>query len=132
MGESIDDEEAFYLEYDWFIGHVKSLAMNPEDCSNDQGNFNVAHELWYFLTRAEQMIQDPIKVLTKEQRFAVVELVRIVEAVPESARGWTTVAQMSIENMRHEAWNNARSQAKKVLQVLSPIAALRDKFFAGN
>ncbi|MBI3712053.1 MAG: hypothetical protein HY253_03700 [Burkholderiales bacterium] len=130
MVDSVNEEESFYLEYDWLIGHVRSLAMSPEDCSEDQGNFNVAHELWYFISQAEHMILDPIQIMTEEQRASVQTLIHIVEAIPEDARRWTTIGQESVENMRHEAWNNARVQAKKVLRDLAPISILREKFYA--
>jgi hypothetical protein len=130
MADSISEEESFYLEYDWFMGHVQSLAMSPEDCSEDQGNYNVAHELWYFIPQAKQMMLDPIQVMTEEQRAAVQTLVLIVEAIPEDARRWTTIAQESVENMRHETWKNARVQANKVLHDLAPISILREKFYA--
>ncbi len=130
MTESISAQEAFYAEYDWFIGHVKSLAMSPEACSEDQGNYNVAHELWYFISRADQMIHDPIKVMSEEQQAAVEVLIRTVEAIPEEARGWTTAAQESVENMRHGAWAAARVQAQKLLVTLTSIAKLRDRYYA--
>ena len=130
MTDVISAEELFYLEYDWFIGHVQSLAMSPEDCSEDQGNYNAAYELWYFIPRVEQMISDPLQVMTEEQRTTMQMLVHIVEAIPKDARRLTTIAQESVDNMRHEAWVNARVQANKVLRNLAPISILRDKFYA--
>ncbi len=130
MTDSISAEELFYIDYDWFIGHVQSLAISPEDCSEDQGNHNVAHELWYFIPRSDQMILDPIHVMTEDQLSAVRTLVHMVEAIPKDARRWTMIAQESVENMRHEAWENARAQANKVLRDLAPISLLREKFYA--
>lgn len=130
MADSISGEELFYLEYDWFIGHVRSLAMSPEDCSEDQGNYNVAHELWYFIPKVRLMISDPIQVMTEDQRKAIQARVQNVEAIPADARRWTTVAQESVENMRHIAWTDARVQANIVLRELAFISILRDKFYA--
>jgi hypothetical protein len=115
--------------YDWFIGHVQSLAMSPEDCCEDQGNYNVAHELWLFIPRGKILLNPPHGI-TEEQRLAVQELIYMVEEIPEEARRWTVIAQESVENMRHKAWRNARIQANIVLRELAPIAISREKFYS--
>lgn len=130
MSEIIGVEEAFYLEFGWFMGHVKSLAMSAEACCDDQGSYNLAHEIWYFLTTSQLMLQDPIGVMNPEQRALARDLVGSVQALPEDARRWTTVAQESINNMNHEAWTDARCHAKKLLASMASISELRDKYFS--
>lgn len=130
MPDSISNEEKFYMDFDWFIGHVKSLAMNPEECCEDQGNFNVAHELWYFIPRGKELVSNPIHVMTEQQIIAVQKLLSMVEVIPEEARRWTKITHESVENMRNEVWSNARAQANIVLLELAPIAILREKFYS--
>jgi len=125
----ITAEEAFYSSYGWFMGHVESLALEPEACCESQGHYNVAHELWYFI-RSEQLPTNPPRLLSPEQRENVESLCRSVAAIPEEARRWTTVAPESLENMRHEAWKPVRAQAQCLLALLAPVTRAREAFFA--
>lgn len=122
-------EEAFYSSYGWFVGHVESLALEPEACCESQGHYNVAHELWHFI-RSERLHANPPGLLSAEQREDVESLCRSVAAIPEEARRWTTVAQESLENMRHEAWKPVRAEAQRLLALLAPVTRAREVFFA--
>jgi hypothetical protein len=128
--EEISKEELFYLNFDWFIGHVRSLALNAEECCLSQGDFNVAYELFYFLSEYTQLVDDPLTILMQYQKDEVSSFIQGVKRIPENARGWTTIKAESIENMRCSAWDDVRQHAEKLLEVLAPIEALRDDYYA--
>jgi hypothetical protein len=125
----MSEEEAFYSSYGWFIGHVESLALEPEACCESQGHYNVAHELWYFI-RSEELPSNPPGLLSAEQREAVEHLCSSVAAIPEEARRWTTIRSESLENMRHTAWEPVRVEAQSLLALLAPVSKAREAFFA--
>ena len=126
----LPEEELFYSEFEWFIGHVTSLAMDAQSCCADQGHFNVAHELFYFLTAPGRLIDDPRAILTAAQKEQIQLLVNLVAAIPEEARCWATADSESLANMQHAAWNNAREQAKVVLDALAPISIKMDEYYS--
>ena len=95
--ETPSEEVLFYSDFEWFIGHVKSLAMDAEACCADQGQFNVAHELFFFLSNPGRLIDDSHDILTAAQRVEIQSLVNLVAAIPEEARRWTTAASESLE-----------------------------------
>ena len=111
------------------MGHVESLALEPEECCECQGHYNVAHELWYFI-RSEQLPTNPPGLLSAEQSEAVEHLCRGVAAIPEEARRWTTIGAESLENMRHTAWVPVRAEAERLLTLLAPVTKAREAFFA--
>ena len=117
--QNIDQAEAFQMEYGWFISHVISLSMTPLACCEDQGHYNVAHELWYFFSDSALLPFDAqITRLSAEQHSAMTSLCQTVQTIPEEARVWTTVAQESLANMSHPAWQPARMQAQQLLVLL--------------
>jgi hypothetical protein len=125
------EAEAFFMAYHWFVRHVASLAMDAEGCCKDQGDFNVAHELWHFVPRErDALLADPLRLLSPTQRTEVTELCQAVAAVPEAAREWATTPEGSLENMRHPAWRRPRHLAQNVLGSLASITAQKDAFFA--
>lgn len=128
-GES-SEAEAFFLEYHWFIQHMASLAMQAEACCDDQGNFNVAHELWYFITSArDEILADPLGLMTNDQKTSVVAVCEAVTAVPEAARAWATKGHESLANMKNIAWERPRSLAKLAIDSLASVTATKDAYF---
>lgn len=128
--ETPSEEELFYSDFEWFISHVKSLAMDARACCDDQSQFNVAHELFFFLSNPGRLIDDSHDILTAAQRTQIQSLVNLVAAIPEEARRWTTVASESLENMRHAAWDDAREQAKTAMDALAPISIKIQEYYA--
>ena len=122
----LPEDEVFHSLYGWFLGHVASLALDPEACCESQGNYNVAHELWYFI-RNDQLPRNSGEILSAAQWAAVDDLCKSVAEVPENARRWTTFASESVENMRNDAWRPARVKAQYLLKVLAPITELLDR-----
>ena len=116
----IPEDEVFRAQYEWFIGHVASFALEAEACSESQGNYNVAHELWHFIRNGE-LPRNPSGMLSADQWAAVDDLCRSVEEVPEDARRWTTITSESVKNMRNAAWRSARAKAQHLLEVLAPV-----------
>lgn len=116
----ISEDEVCRSRYEWFLGHVASLALEPEACCESQGNYNVAHELWYFI-RDGELPRNPSGMLSSAQWAAVDDLCRSVREVPDGARRWTTIASESVENMRNDAWKPARAKAQHLLEALTPI-----------
>lgn len=122
-GTPISEDEVFRSQYGWFLGHVASLALEPEACCESQGNYNVAYELWYFI-RNDQLPRRATGMLSEVQWVAVDDLCRSVADVPEDARHWTTIAPESVENMRNDAWRICRSKARHLLEMLAPVTLL--------
>jgi hypothetical protein len=122
--------ESFYSDFDWYIGHVRSLAMSPEDCCADQGNYLVAGELFYFLLQPTQLIDDPLRRVTAEQKLAIEALRDSMRLVPLEARSGSPTAAASLADMRHPSWELPRRRANELLAVLAPLVAARDAFYA--
>ncbi|WP_157900017.1 hypothetical protein [Rhodoferax koreensis] len=100
----------------WFIGHVRSLAMSPKECCEDQGSYLVATELFHFL-------QEPLPVLDElamsdDQRDALKRLRACVGRVPPEARNSDTSAAASLADMSHAAWDAPRRAARDLLLAL--------------
>lgn len=125
-----DAVELFFLNLDWFIGHIRSLAMTAEDCCEDHGNFNVAYELHYFLTDHNALLDDPLNLMTPEQKSLLGLLRRVMVGVPARARQSTTVAAESLANMRMPEWQEPRQQARQLLAAFEPILAARDNYWS--
>ncbi len=121
----LPEKELFQSTFDWFLGHVESLALDPISCYESQGNYNVAHELWYFI-RKDQLANVSSERLSTHQWAAVEDLCRSVANVPEFARRWTTLASESLENMENEAWVSGRAKARHLLTILSSGTAELD------
>jgi len=68
----IPEDEVFRSKYEWFLGHVASLALEPEACCESQGNYNVAHELWHFIRKGELPL-NPSEMMSAAQWAAVDE-----------------------------------------------------------
>jgi hypothetical protein len=119
----ISQDEVFRSQYGWFLGHVASLALEPDACCESQGKYNVAHELWYFI-RNDQLPRNVAGMLSEAQWTAVDDLCRSVAAVPKEARRWTTIASESVENMRNGAWRPCRAKAQDLLEILVPVTQL--------
>lgn len=101
----------------WFIGHVRSLAMNAEECCMDQGGYLVASELFHFL-------QEPLPALDElamsgGQRGALERLRACVAMVPPDARNGDTSAAASLADMSHPAWEAPRRAARALLLALA-------------
>lgn len=118
--------DSFYSDFDWYVGHARSLAMSPEDCCADQGNFLVAGELFYFLRQATQLVDDPLRLMTTRQKLAVEMLRASVELVPPEARSGGPTAAESLANMQHPSWKLPRRLAQELVTALAPLAAARD------
>jgi hypothetical protein len=112
------------------VGHARSLAMSPEDCCKDQGNYLVAAELFYFLLKPTRLIDDPLRQVTTEQKFAVERLRDSIRLVPLEARSGGPTAAASLADMRQLSWELPRQLANELLAVLAPLAAARDAFYA--
>jgi len=121
--------ESFYSDLDWYVGHVRSLAMSPEDCCTDQGNYLIAGELFYFLLKPTQLIDDPLRQVTTEQKLAVERLRDSIRLVPVEARSGGPTAAASLTDMRQPSWELPRRLANELLAVLAPLAKARDAFY---
>lgn len=128
--EPISSLESFYSDFDWYVGHARSLAMSPEDCCTDQGNYLVAAELFYFLLKPTQLIDDPLGKVTAEQKLAVERLRDSIRLVPLEARSGGPTAAASLADMRQPSWELPRRLANELLAVLAPLAIARDAFYA--
>jgi hypothetical protein len=105
--------------------------MKAEPCCNDQGNFNVAHELWYFITRdRDNILADPLGLMTNDQKTSVVAVCEAVTAVPETARGWATKSHESLANMKNVARERPRSLEKLAIRSLASVTEMKDAYFA--
>ncbi|WP_034695415.1 hypothetical protein [Acidovorax sp. NO-1] len=124
--------DSFYSDFDWYVGHARSLAMSPEDCCADQGNFLVAGELFYFLLQPTQLVDDPLGLMTTTQKLAVEILRDSVELVPPEARSGGSTAAESLADMQHPSWTLPRRLAQELLTVLAPLAAARDVFYSNG
>lgn len=122
--------ELFCVDFDWYVGHVRSLAMSPEKCCADQGNYLVSGELFYFLLQPTQLIDDPLGQVTKEQKSAVERLREIVRLVPIEARSGGPTASESLVDMQQPSWDSPRRLANELLIVLAPLAVARDAFYS--
>lgn len=118
--------ESFHSDLDWYLGHVRSLAMGPEDCCIDQGNYLVAGELFYFLLQSTQLADDPLGLMTAQQKLAVERLRYSISQVPPQARRGAPTADASLADMRHPAWELPRRLAQELLLALAPLAPARD------
>ncbi|HCX82465.1 MAG: hypothetical protein A3E00_02775 [Curvibacter sp. RIFCSPHIGHO2_12_FULL_63_18] len=119
--ETSDAAESFAADMDWFMGHVRSLSMKPEDCCTDQGNYLVAAELFYFLLEPTQLVDDPLSLLSQEQKSAVQRLRDGVRLVPPEARSGGTTAAASLTDMRHPSWVIPRKLANALLDAFLPL-----------
>jgi len=119
--ETSDAAESFNADMDWFMGHVRSLSMTPEDCCADQGNYLVAAELYYFLLGPTQLMDDPLSILSAEQMSAVQRLREAVRLVPPEARSGGTTAAASLTDMSHPSWVIPRQLANALLDVFLPL-----------
>jgi len=122
---SQDVIERFDTEVSWYIGHVRSLAMTPEECCADQDNYLVAGELFYFLLQPTSLLTDPFMPLSAEQRNAIEMLRQSVQSVPLEARSGGPSAAASIKDMKHQSWEVPRQSAANVLTVLAPLLEAR-------
>ena len=122
--------ESFYSDFDWYVGHARSLAMSPEDCCTDQENYLVAGELFYFLLMPTQLFDDPPGIVTREQKLAVERLQDSIRLVPLEARSGGPSAAASLADMRQPSWELPRRLANELLAVLDPLATARDAFYA--
>lgn len=122
---SHDVIKRFDTEVSWYIGHVRSLAMTPEECCADQGNYLVAGELFYFLLQPTSLLTDPAMPLSAEQKGAIEVLRQSVRSVPPEARSGGPTAAASLKDMRHPSWDAPRQRAAKVLTVLAPLLEAR-------
>lgn len=122
--------ESFYSDFDWYVGHVRSLAKSPEGCCTDQGNYLVAGELFYFLLNPTLLIDDPLEQVTAEQKLAVERLRDSIRLVPLKARSGGPTAAASLADMRQPSWEVPRRLANELLAVLASLAAARDAFYA--
>lgn len=122
--------ESFYSDFDWYVGHARSLAMSPDDCCADQGNYLVAGELFYFLLQPTQLVDDPLGQVTTGQKLAVERLRDSVRLVPKEARSGGPTAAGSLADMRQPSWELPRQLANELLTVLAPLAAARDAFYS--
>ena len=128
--QELDALESFYIDFDWYVGHVRSLAMSPEDCCADQGGYLVAGELVYFLLEPTQLLDDPLGMVSSQQKFAVQKLRDSISLVPPDARSGGTAAAASLADMRHPSWELPRRLANELLAVLAPLEVARDAFYA--
>ena len=122
--------ESFYSDFDWYVGHVRSLAKSPEDCCADQENYLVAGELFYFLLSPTRLIDDPLGQVTAEQKLVVERLRDSIRLVPLKARSGGPTAAASLADMRQSSWDVPRRLANELLAVLAPLATARDAFHA--
>lgn len=117
--------ESFYMDFDWYVGHARSLAMSPEECCTDQGNYLVAAELFHFLLQPTQLIDDPLGLMTSEQKLAVERFRDSLRLVPQEARSGGPTAAASLADMRQPSWELPRRLANELLAVLEPLATAR-------
>jgi hypothetical protein len=117
--------QRFDTEVSWYIGHVRSLAMTPEECCADQGNYLVAGELFYFLLQPTSLLTDPSMPLSGEQKSAIEMLRQSVRLVPLEARSGGPNAAASLKDMQHPSWEGPRQSAAKVLTVMAPLLNAR-------
>lgn len=122
---SQDVIQRFDSEVSWYIGHVRSLAMTPEECCADQGNYLVAGELFYFLLQPTSLLTDPSMPLSAEQKTAIEVLRQSVRSVPLEARSGGPNAAASLKDMQHPSWELPRQSAANVLAVLAPLLEAR-------
>jgi hypothetical protein len=111
----------FDSDLNWFMGHVASLAMSPEDCCADQGNYFVAGELHYFLLQPLSLLDDGRGLLSADQVQVIQRLRASVEAVPKEARSGAPSAAGSLSDMRHSSWEAPRQIARQVLDAVGPL-----------
>lgn len=117
--------ESFQSDLDWYLDHARSLAMGPEDCCADQGNYLVAGELFYFLLQPTQLIDDPLGLMNFQQKLAVERLRHSVSLVPMEARSGAPTVTASLADMRHPAWEEPRRHAQELLLVLASLVPAR-------
>ena len=121
-------EETFFLSFDWFYRELEALRHTPVKACELEGNFNVAHEIWYLLPN-EHLLENPLGLFTQEQLNLLADLFNEVKSIPPEARIWTMVGAESVINMSHPAWNTAREKAQTIYLALGPCCKCLRKLF---
>ena len=115
------ENDWFDSDLHWFMEHVQSLAMTPEECCIDQGNYFVAGELHYFLCQPLSLLEETRSLLSVEQMHSIERLRASVKAVPVEARSGPPTAAGSLKDMQHAAWQTPRRLAIEVMEGLGPF-----------
>jgi len=111
----------FDADLNWFMGHVESLALPPDECCESQGNYFVAGELHYFLRQPLPFLEESRSLLSSEQIRSIEQLRASVEAVPVEARSGSPTATGSLKDMQHPAWREPRALAAEVMRTVGPL-----------
>ncbi|MDP3832973.1 MAG: hypothetical protein Q8Q82_03350 [Hydrogenophaga sp.] len=114
-------DDWFNSDLNWFMGHVQSLAMSPEECCAEQGNYLVAGELFYFLLQPTSLLESSRSLLSSAQIRAIEMLRDSVRLVPAEARSGPPSAAGSLTDMQHPSWQIPRSRAAKVMEIVGPL-----------
>ncbi len=124
----IDKEEDFHLSYRAFIDELSALAQPAIEACELEGNYNVAHEFWYFVPN-DYLLKNEIGLFNPEQVEAMEDLFKLIKKVPPEARSWTEIAEESLKNMSERAWEPIRAKAAILLNLLKPVTEMNNAYF---
>ena len=127
----ISTEENFYSAFEWFYEDLNALRHEPVEACALEGNYNVAHELWYLIPY-DCFLDNSLGLFTPEQLELLADLFAEVRAIPPEARVWATSIEDSVNNMSHSAWSSARVKAQKLYICLAPIAVACKAYLIKN
>lgn len=125
---NVDQEEIFHLAYVSFINELVALSQSPEIACEMEDHYNVAYEFWYLLPN-DTLLENSQQLLTGTEVGALKKLFSDIKALPDEAYTWTDIAEESIKNMQHPAWEPIRMKAKELLLSLAPITKLNNEYF---
>jgi len=128
LDNNMDEEEIFHQAYNSFIEELNALSQSPEITSELEGHYNVAYEFWYLLPN-QTLLQNTQGLLTDIQVKRIKDLFNYIKQLPEEAYTWTDVAEESLLNMQHPAWEPVRKQAKELVILLAPVTKLNHQYY---
>ena len=124
----MDDKEAFHQAYFAFIEELNALSQSPEIACELEDHYNVAYEFWYIVPNQIILLHNSQGLLTDIQVKRMKDLFKEIKQLPDDAYTWTEVAEESLLNMQHPAWEPIRKQAKELLTLLALVTKLNHKY----
>jgi hypothetical protein len=116
-----EETDLWENSYFYFVECVRALASAPADACATYGHFNVASELWLEVRAGKGLSKSQKNRLSSEQTRLIDELAGSLEFLPDDACHYTESARESLVQLEHEAWENLRALARKLLVALEPI-----------
>jgi hypothetical protein len=123
------DREAFENAYYYYVFALRVLAASPEEACEMNGYFNAGFEIKRDVELVPPIFDWPISPLTAEQKSGIINLVAVLQSIPEEVLSFTNIRQESLAKMRHPCWLPAREMASRLLDKLGPVTERNTKYF---